>query len=197
MKRIIFDVGTPVIKWDYAITYGILEQMGVKPKNARKFYLNDDYLEFSRGNITGQQFYEALVTKHLKRKLTFQQVRDSHDAELYEVDFETLDILKKIPRDRLAFLTDTNEWQTAKERMMVDLTDYSDEIFRSHEIRMLKIDEGCFPFIAGALGALPHELLLVDDNPEKLAMAANHGFRTLEFKNAGQAKQELTRLNPI
>lgn len=93
----------------------------------------------------------------------------------------------------MAFLTDTNVWQEEGLRRLIDLTLYSDQIFRSHEIGMVKIDDECFPYVAGKLGVKPKEVLLVDDSAEKVEMAEKHGLRTIHFKSAEQVLDYFAR----
>jgi len=181
MKIVLFDVGNVVVKADNEITHKILQDYGVLEHNARRFYTNPEYLDFSRGKITGKDFYRALIGRYLQFQLTFQQVVYAHNEHLYDVDDGVVEFLSKIPREKLAFLTDTNEWQTEKERQLVDLSQYSDKIFRSHEIHRLKTDLDCFDYVFGELKVEPSEILLVDDSPEKISIAQRKGLQTHQF----------------
>lgn len=116
---------------------------------------------------------------------------DAHNQHIYGVNKKVEDILAKLSPNQLAFVTDTNEWQTARERELVDLKQYSGLIFRSHEIHMLKTDDGFFPYLAQQLQREPRNLLLVDDSPEKIRLAEASGFSTITFKDANQLSQAL------
>lgn len=191
----LFDVGNVIVNADHAITYKMLEEYGVDPDRAKLFYANDDYLEFSRGKISGRNFYDLLVTKYLNLPLSYEQVVDAHNQHMFAVNKKVKDVLAKLPPGKIAFVTDTNEWQTARERQLIDLTRYSSLIFRSHKIHMLKTDEGFFRYLAQQLQKEPGNLLLIDDSPEKVGLAEASGFSTIIFKDADQLSQALNDLS--
>ncbi|MDP3771741.1 MAG: hypothetical protein Q8R16_05560, partial [bacterium] len=119
--------------------------------------------------------------------------RRAHDAHLYDVDAETVAILNAL-RSRgvpLAFATDTNEWQTARERELIDLTPYG-RVFRSHELGALKADGGVFEHIVSELDVEPQHILFIDDSPEKVVCAATLGMVTHRFTTARALQGTLT-----
>ena len=187
MSTIIFDVGNVIIKADDAITHRILSGYGVPRDRVKTFFENDEYKEFSRGNINGEEFYRALINRYLRFRLTYTQVVHAHNEHMYGVDSDVVDVIKKLlPNHRIVFLTDTNEWQTERERELIDLRNYSDFIFRSNEMHMLKSDDGTFPYVLAQLKVDPNEVLVVDDSPEKIRKASHYGLNTLQFKSSKQ-----------
>ena len=191
----LFDVGNVMIEADHAITYKILEDFGVHSSNAEQFYSNTEYLEFNRGNISANDFYRILIEKYLKYSLTYEQVVWAHNQHIYAVSQDVEEILQTLSRHRISFTTDTNEWQTERERELIDLRKYSDSIFRSHEIHMLKIDQGLFPYLLKKLDAKAEEILFIDDSIEKVKIAENYGLLTLLFKDAAQLSNSLKNLD--
>ena len=190
MKTIIFDVGDVVTTGDFDITYRRLESHGVSSHKARKFFHNEDYLAFSRGEIGSKAFHEALV-RHLGTQLTYDQVVEAHDIHMTGIDQEVVAVLDKLPIESIVFATDTNEWQTKKEKELIDLIAYTDRIFRSHEIGMLKIDPGCFPYIITCLGKNPSELFFIDNNPKKTKMAEKCGIQSHVFTTGAKLREWL------
>jgi len=190
MEIVLFDVGNVIIKGNFDLTYRKLEGYGVSRQNAERFYDNEDYHDFSRGKITALQFYDALANNHLQcPSLTYQQVVDAHDAQIYALDEDVVRIISELVSQRkdIAIITDTNEWQTRVEKELVDLTKLgipSERIFRSHEIGMLKTDEECFPYVLKQLGVDYPDVYLVDDRHEKIEMAQKHGLRTIKFTDS-------------
>lgn len=178
---ILFDVGNVIVRASHRITHQILERKGINHENAVKFFQNPEYRDFSRGKITGRQFHKALTDKYLGKELSYEEVMNAHNDHLYGLDEYVVNVLNIIDRRRLAFVTDTNEWQTAKERELIDLRNYSDRIFRSHEMGMLKTDEDCFPYVIERLGVTPSRITLVDDSVEKTQMAERFGIKTILF----------------
>lgn len=188
---ILFDVGDVIIKGNHNITYKILQDYGVPEDRANMFFECKEYNEFARGNITGKELYKVLIKKYLKTPLTYEQIVHAHDEHIYDVDNDVLDVIEKVSKYKLAFLTDTNEWQTRREKELVNLKKYSNIIFRSHEIHMLKIDEGAFPYVLKQLKTKPDEVILIDDSPEKLQKAKEYGLQTIQFENAEQLVSNL------
>lgn len=192
-KVLLFDIGNVVVEADHAITHKILEEYGVARANAETFYSNNEYLEFSRGNLDHHAFYQILIDKYLKFHLDYKQVVNAHNLHIYKVNQDVERILQKLSSYQIAFATDTNQWQTERVRELIDLSNYSDRIFESHKIHMLKSDEGIFQYIAKSLNVGVERILLVDDSPHKIKAAKHSGLQTLLFKNATQLSLELRR----
>ena len=195
MTIIVFDVGNVVVKADHNITYTILQGYGVPKDKAKTFFDNEEYGEFSRGNIGGKSFYSALIKKYLQTPLTFEQVVTAHNKHLCGIDEHVVQIVARLPSQNLVFLTDTNEWQTERERELIDLRKYSRTIYRSHEIGMLKTDEACFPYLINQLKVKPSEILLIDDGLEKIVKAQASGLQTIQFLNSEQLLRDLKAKN--
>lgn len=178
----LFDVGNVIVRATHEITVAILRDYGIPFSAAVQFYVNDDYPNFARGKITGEEFGKR--TRRRIGGLSVEQIRRAHDAHMYDVDEGTIAILDAL-RDRgitIAFATDTNEWQTARERELVNLAAYG-RVFRSHDLGALKADGSVFERIVAELGESPEHILFVDDSSEKIAMAAalrmpTHWFRS-------------------
>ena len=183
---VLFDIGNVVVLADHAITHRILnEQYAVPMEKAKMFFKNkkgeenEAYREFSRGNITGHQFYEALRDKYIQwPQLTEAQAHHAHDEHLYAVDEKVVDLVRETAKHfTIGFLTDCNAWQTEQvEGKLIPLSTYSPIIFRSHDLHALKTDAACFPQIIKTLNLSPEEIVLVDNSPEKLEMAMKHGL---------------------
>lgn len=195
MNIILFDVGNVIVKADHEITHRGLQDYGVPRGNAQLFFKNEEYLNFVRGKINGGGFYRALIEKYLKFPLSYRQVKDAHDNHLCGLDEAVVAILDRLPKNRLAFATNTNEWQTERERKLIDLGLYSGRIFRSNdnEIQMLKTDDAYFPHIVDKLQVKAGEIILVDDNLENVLEAKKYGIQTIQFSNAEQLLNELER----
>jgi HAD superfamily hydrolase (TIGR01509 family) len=187
--KVIFDVGNVIIKADHSLTYSYLESFGVSKEKAKLFFSNKEYEDFSRGEISEEEFCSSL-NKYLEKNLSCEQLEKAHDIHIYGVDEQVIEILSSIKED-LFFLTDTNIWQTRREKELVNLNKFSDKIFRSHKVGFLKEDFGCFPFIIKELNEKPENLLLIDDSPEKIEMAKQNGLRIILFTNAEKLRIDL------
>jgi len=193
-KAIVFDVGNVVIDADQTITYKLLQGLGIPKEQSELFYTNNAYLEFSRGNISGQDFYKALINNYLKNPLAYEQVVKAHNQHIYGVNEGVIQIIQGLSKYAISFATDTNEWQTAREKEFIDLHLYSKKIFRSHELHKLKVDDGFFNDILKSLNVDPAKVLFIDDDQQKVSMARAQGLEGLVFENYTQLKQSLDRL---
>src|SRR3989338_6993795 len=110
-------------------------------------------LLFDVGNVIVEADHKITyrILQDYGTPIEYQQVKDAHDSHLYGIDRAVVAILDRIPKSQLAFATNTNDWQTERERQLIGLTLYSDKIFRSNDIQMLKTDDACFPYIINQL----------------------------------------------
>lgn len=191
MTILLFDVGNVIVKADHEITHRRLQAYGVPSENAGLFFKNEEYSDFGRGKINGEDFYRALIGKYLRFPLDYRQVKNAHDEHLCGLDEAVVAILDRLPKNRLAFATNTNEWQTEREKQLIDLGLYSNRIFRSNDIRMLKTDDAYFPHIVDKLQVEAGKIILVDDNPENASKAKKYGLQAIQFSNAGHLLNEL------
>jgi len=161
-----------------------MQDYGLQKKRAEKFFKNKDYLEFSRGRMTEKGFYNSLIKKHLKFELTFKQVKFAHDYHLHDINEEVRLILKELnSKHEVAIVTNTNKWQTERVKKLIDLTEYSERIFCSNEMGMLKTDDGCFPFVLKELGIRANKAILIDDKLANIKKAKEYGINGLLYKN--------------
>lgn len=193
MTILLFDVGNVIVEADHEITHRRLQGYGISRDKAQLFFRNEEYFDFGRGKINGREFYSALIEKYLGFPLEYRQVKDAHDSHLHGIDQDVVAILDRMPKSQLAFATNTNEWQTEREMQLIDLRVYSDKIFRSNEMHMLKTDDDFFPHIVNQLQTPAGEIMLVDDNLENILKAQAHGIQTIQFSNAVQLLTELKR----
>lgn len=198
---IAWDVGNVLVEADSTIGHRVLESYGVSQENAQTFYTNPDYFEFCRGNIDGNEFYKALVERHLKYPLTFNQVYQAHSDAIYGVDQNVKAILETMVRQRrrIVFVTDTNDWQMERiPQLGLRLEHYTNEIYSSNRIHMLKDDEEFFPFVQERLRVKNgKDILLIDDSASKIAKAAKHGWSTTRFIGAKHLEEVLHRLKTL
>jgi len=184
IEMILVDVGGVILLANQRITYRALQSYGIPPEQAAKFFDNEDYRNFSRGKITGREFHRSLVERHLKHDLSYEEVVEAHDAHIYELNYKVLKMVQELAgRFPIAFVTDTNPWQTRREREFIDLREISKNIVRSSRIRLLKCDEDYFPYIAQRFNLNTEEMLLIDDDRSNIQRAQNEDYQTHRFTN--------------
>lgn len=205
IQLVLFDVGNVVLRSTHAITYAILWELGVRPDKAASFFHNSDYGRFARGQITGAQFAQAVREALEAPYLTDELICAAHDAHIYRVDEAVVAVLQELKSYGvpMAVATTTNEWQTDRERELVELTEYAppERIFRSDEAGLTKTDPGGFQRILCRLRITPGQagtVLLVDDSTAADKAAKGAGIQTHLYDPApivGVAKlrDDLTR----
>lgn len=198
IQHILCDVGNVIVLAEHTRTHQRLIELGVDPAVAALFFQIPAYADFARGRITAEEFYCAERMMLGVWSLTFDQIREAHDVHMYSVDKGVIEVLKTMTCP-ITFATDTNEWQTAREGQLVDLTTLGSQVIRSNEIGKLKRDPGCFDKILELLDGQsadridPRSVLFIDDSPEKIDKAIRRGMSTHIFTTA----QSLRRALPL
>ncbi|MEK7570610.1 MAG: hypothetical protein AAB515_04220 [Patescibacteria group bacterium] len=185
------DIGNVIINADHEITYQVLVRAGVASKNAKTFFENNEYQEFSRGRMSAADFCKALNKKYLRSSLSDVILEEAHNQHMTKVNWDVLNVLKGTPHTHLLFLTDTNLWQTQREQQLIDLKKYSQTIIRSHEIHMLKSDNEYFARMSHMTGLSLQNFVLIDDNQRILQIAQGEGLQTVPFTTAQELSSQL------
>ena len=192
MAVIIFDVGNVIIKCDQAISEKILAGYGVSHHAAKAIFTDPLYREYSRGSISSHEFSSKMISQHFKKPLTENQVRHAHDQHMFAVDKEVLALMEKLSiNHRIAIATDTNDWQTARERQLIDLSKFAAWEFRSHEMHLLKTEKAYWLRVMHDLGEKPANIFYIDDSSEKLKVAEKFGIRCIHFENPAELARSL------
>lgn len=183
-RVVLADIGNVLVRATHAITHAILEDLGVSPEAARRFFANPAYVEFACGEIDGHEFARQIVDFHVRCRLDERHVRMAHDAHIYAVDEAVCSVLLTRVMVPLMIATDTNAWQTHRVNELMPLDDVAARIFRSDELGSLKRDPGTFERIAEAIGEEPRRICFVDDNAKNVARATRAGLDAVRFTDA-------------
>jgi HAD superfamily hydrolase (TIGR01509 family) len=182
-RVVLADMGNVVVRATHAITHAILEDLGIAPEAARRFFANPAYTEFACGTIDGHEFAWQVTEVHLRCRLDERYVRIAHDAHIYALDEAVRDVLARVTVP-LMIATDTNAWQTERTSQLVDMGQLARRVFRSDELGSLKRDPGTFERIAEAIGEEPRRICFIDDSAQNIARAARAGFDAVQFTDA-------------
>jgi len=194
---ILFDVGNVIMMGDHKRTHNYLQRKyNIDKAKAERFY-GQEYHDFSRGKISGQEFCDSL-RKILNKQITNDELRKAHDIHIYKFDDDVIRLIENLHqmKIRIGFLTDTNIWQTGVEKEGVDLEKYAEpkDIFRSHEIGMLKMDDP-FPYVLEKLDIPPSEILYVDDIKEYVNLAVSNGLTAIQYLSPDNLRDRLHRMH--
>ncbi|MDP3771524.1 MAG: hypothetical protein Q8R16_04440 [bacterium] len=187
-RVVLSDIGNVLVRATHAITWAILENLGVSPKDARRFFDNPAYAAFARGEIDGDEFADQTV-HHVHatgclRDDYRRQIRVAHDAHIYDWDRAVDSVLMRIMVP-LMYATDTNAWQMERVKQLGVCIETTNRVFRSDKLGCLKREAGTFDRIAHEIGEEPRRICFVDDDAQNVARAARAGFDTVRFTDAG------------
>ena len=184
-RVVLSDIGNVIVRATHAITFAILEDLGVASKDARRFFANPAYVEFACGTIDGHEFARQIADFHVRGRLDERQVRMAHDAHIYDADVGVLTALSRVTVP-LMVATDTNAWQADRVQQLVDIARLARRVFRSDQLGALKEHAGTFERIASDIGEDPSRILFIDDSAHKIARAKRVGFDTVQFRDVQQ-----------
>jgi putative hydrolase of the HAD superfamily len=194
IKQIWFDFGNIFIPVHPQLTREALEKCGVQMSEESFEALAQ---EFEKGEISSKAFFQAL-TMSCKFLQSSRCVKMGWDALLGELQDQTL-FLKKLAQEySICLVSNTNEAhiQTIKEQsgpfLWNTFTEKFDALFLSYEMGCRKPDPEYYDRVLEAMGALPEEVLFIDDTQANLDTAAEMGMHTWLFNiQEGDLEKEL------
>jgi len=194
IKQIWFDFGNIFIPVHPQSTREALEKCGVQMKEAQFDALAQ---EFEKGEISSKEFFQAL-TMSCKFLQSSRCVKMGWDALLGELRDNTL-FLKKLEQEyNICLVSNTNEAhiQTIKEQsgpfLWNNFMEKFDALFLSYEMGCRKPDPEYYDRVLDTMGALPEEVLFIDDTQANLDTAAEMGLHTWLFNiQEGDLEKEL------
>lgn len=178
---LLFDIGNVFLFADHNITHRFLvKQFHIPLESAQKFYKIPEYRLFSKGEINGTQFAQAVRLVLGKTTLSDKQIKKAHHIHLVKPIKSAIRVLNTIHDKnvyQIAFITNTNPWQNERERQLVDFTEFSEVIIRSNEEGLTKESPELF---SRALESLKSKkVLFIDDNLTNIKTAKTLGIDTL------------------
>jgi len=189
-QPIVFDIGHVVVKADHELTINALRQKGVREELAKNFFFHDSYIAYARGEKSSEE-YAADMIAYFGSGLRVDDLLHCHDIRIYEVDTAVMGLIGELyaTHGAVHFLTNTNPWQTdrVENQLIPHLSQYG-MILRSHELRKLKADPGCFDDAASILGA---KGILIDDSSKNVEVARASGWGGILYESPDQLLQEL------
>lgn len=190
----LFDLGNTLIKLAYE---RVLENV------CRSAPVNRDelieileepggYRDMERGAVTFREFYEHIADKAGYRGSLhdFREIwSDFFDGPIAGSE----DLLDRIrAKYRVAFLSNSNEVHAELiPRRYSALFKKDDRFVFSHRFRVAKPDPEMFRRALEVIGALPQQVVFIDDLIENVLAARAEGIRSFQFIDAAQLKGEL------
>ena len=190
----VFDLGNTLIKLAYE---RVLENIRRNASATRDQLISilerpGGYRDMERGAVTFVEFYQFVVDAAGFRG-SIQELRfiwsDFFDGTMPGME----ELLTRVrERYRVAFLSNSNEVHAEIiPRRFSALFQKDDRFILSHRIRVAKPDQELFRRALEVLGALPHNVVFVDDLIENVLAARTVGIRAFQFVDADSLARQL------
>ena len=185
LKNIIFDWGGVLIHLDRQRCTDTFAQYGVEVGDelTNPYGHRRDLMNFELGLMSVDEFHDT-VRRIYGVQLTDEQIDHAWNALLVGIPTYKLDTLLELRKHyRLFLLSNTNavHWKEGRKQFEykgLQMEDYFDQIFLSHEIHELKPSPEAFRKVAEMAGIKPEETLFVDDLEASCKSAEALGFHT-------------------
>ena len=190
----LFDLGNTLIKLAYERVLENVRRSAPVTRDELVDILEEPggYRDMERGAITFREFYEFIADKAGYRGSLhdFREIwSDFFDGPIAGSE-ELLDRIRA--KYRVAFLSNSNEVHAELiPRRFSTLFRKDDRFVFSHRFRVAKPDPEMFRRALEVIGALPQNVVFIDDLIENVLAARAEGIRSFQFIDAQQLRAEL------
>jgi putative hydrolase of the HAD superfamily len=180
----LFDLGNTLIKLAYErVLENVCRESSISRDDLVDFLeAPGSYRDMERGAVSFWEFYELLCDRAGYRG----SIRDFHDlwSDFFEGTTpgaeELLDRVRE--RYRVAFLSNSNDVHAELiPRKFSSLFRKDDRFIFSHRCKVAKPDPEIFRRALEIIGALPHQVVFIDDLSENVAAARSLGIQAFQF----------------
>jgi putative hydrolase of the HAD superfamily len=190
----LFDLGNTLIKLAYERVLENVCRSAAITRDELVAILEEPggYRDMERGAITFREFYEFIADKSGYRGslLEFRELwSDFFDGPIAGSE----DLLERIrTRYRVAFLSNSNEVHAELiPHRFSTLFRKDDRFVFSHRFRVAKPDPEIYRRALEVIGALPRNVVYIDDLIENVLAARAEGMRSFQFVDAEQLRRAL------
>lgn len=190
----LFDLGNTLIKLAYERVLESVCRSATLSRDELVEILEEPggYRDMERGAVTFREFYEFIVDKTGYRGSLpdFREIwSDFFDGPIAGSE-ELLDRIRR--KYRVAFLSNSNEVHAEViPRRFSALFKKDDRFVFSHRFRVAKPDPEIFRRALEVLGALPQNVVFIDDLLENVLAARSEGIRSFQFVDPEQLRRDL------
>lgn len=190
----LFDLGNTLIKLAYErVLENICRDSTVQRDELIEILeAPGSYRDMERGALTFWEFYEFVCDKTGYRG----SIRDFN--ELWSDFFDGAmpgveELLERVrARYRVAFLSNSNEVHAELiPRKFSSLFEKDDRFIFSHRIKVAKPDPEIFRRALDTIGALPHQVVFIDDLSENVTAARSLGMQAFQFLDTQSLLRQL------
>jgi putative hydrolase of the HAD superfamily len=196
IKAVIFDIGRVLV--DVNLTNGIFKFLDL-PEGATDLKILNDllddkiFIEFSKGKISSQDFYNDFISK--------TSLNISYDDFVFHWQnifkpIEGMDLLceqisKKYEIGILSDI-DTLHWQCLKDELAV-FKDVKTPTL-SYEVGFMKPQSEIYEIAVKNVAQLPQECLFIDDREMNVKGAIDFGMQALNFEDLPKLRKDLQKM---
>jgi glucose-1-phosphatase len=192
----LFDLGNTLIKLAYERVLENICRASTIKRDELVEVLEDagGYRDMERGAVSFWEFYEFICDKTGYRG----SIRDFHNvwSDFFDGPLPGVeDLLERIrAKYRVAFLSNSNEVHAeAIPVKFAALFQKDDRFIFSHRFKVAKPDPEIFRRALEVVGAIPQNVVFVDDLLENVLAARTVGMQSYQFIDADKLKKELVR----
>ena len=201
--RVVWDFGGVLFRWDPAavlartLPHRMTAEHG--PQHWKEqFFLSyrGEWGEFDRGTLAVEDMVPRIARRTGLSEPEVQAVVDAVPGELQPIA-GSVDLLHTLHRlgHRLHFLSNMPRPLAEYLQSRHDfLRLFESGIYSSH-VHLTKPDPALFALAQARYGAMPHELVFIDDHPENIDAATRLGWQALLFTGPDDLRGELSRLS--
>lgn len=184
IKAVLFDLGKVILHFDFTPAFRKLSDACLKTPNEIDDYFRRSGLEvlYDGGKITSKKFYQE-VKKALGHELTFDEFKDIWN-EIFEPNQKIVALIGRLKKQyKLVLISNTNAMHFEYIVKRYPVLGHFDKHILSYKEKVRKPDERIYRAAIRACGAMPHEILYIDDRPDLTEAAQGIGLHTFTFKN--------------
>ncbi len=188
-KILLFDLGGVLLNIDYQATITAFEKLGIP--NFKELYSQANqsglFDKYETGKISSFQFINGILDV-LPKGCTANDVVHAWNTMILDWPKGRLKLLENLASTHdLYVFSNTNELHIEKARRTLtestdlQLEDYFNTVFFSHELGDRKPNASAFQKILKIIGAKPEEVLFVDDSIQHVEGAASIGIEAVHL----------------
>lgn len=194
IKWIIFDVSGVLTHFTFTNPQGYkVRGKTIAQKQLEKIYFTDEYNGYMLGEISHNNFVENFI-KRDKLDLTVKEFNKIFERDLYPVKGQ-IDLISQLSKKyKIALATNEGKILSQHRIEKSGVKKFISMIIASYQIKELKPSIAFFKKALERLRTGPEECIFIDDIAENVDSARSLGIKGIQFKEAGQLKDELSNL---
>lgn len=197
ITTLVFDIGGVFLHQPEELTNAVWSGLGlVDPGVTDELLYGDEmWTVYKRGGMTEEEYWTQMLQRlPVQYDGTWESL--CHSFERGVVLSDDLVSLARELQSSFYIHALSNAGAELERRLdFFGITNLFGEIINSHRVKMAKPDKSIYTLTCERIGALPEEILFVDDKYRNTSVADEMGFHTHVYTTVENLKQHLTDLN--